>query len=249
MNTKIIVALVLGIALVGLTGAASAGHYHIDGNYMYTDAAANAFDAHTDLEVILDGTGPAGNDIYMHTWVDNYMDVDSVSSDNSDVLFELVQNGVSALTIETGLPGNMNTFVSEDQATQKIDYVANGDAFNIGFYGVSNTHASTHEGILPIEEMNVWDYNEVNGVADASGYENENGVWVDEASIKSGNVGYVCETHGEAQMEAEHILGPVTAGSGIKAWSNAHGEIWEVGGQISNDIEAYQEVSMWWSTP
>lgn len=248
MNTKIIVALVLGIALVGLTGAASAGYYHIDGNYVYSDNAANAFNADTDLEVVLDGTGPAGNDIYMHNWVDNSMEVDSVSSPNSDVSFAFVQAGESNLTIETGLPGNMNTFVSEDQATQRINYVANGDAFKIEFDGESDTHAGTHGGILPIEEMKVWDYNMLNGVAEASGHEDD-GVWVQEASIKSGRMGYSCNTHGEALMEAEHVLGPVTAGSGIRTWSYADGEIWEADGQIINDIEAYQEVSMWWPTP
>jgi len=247
MNTKIIVALVLGIALVGLTGAASAAYYHIDGNYVYADSATDAFVAYTDFEVELDGV-TNGVPIYMHNWVNNSMEVDSVSSPNSDVRFGFVQGGESNLTIETGLPGNRNTFESEDQATQRINYVANGDAFEIGFFGESDTHAGTHEGILPIEEMAVWDYNMINGVADASGHEDD-GVWVQEASIKSGRMGYSCNTHGEALMEAEHVLGPVTAGSGIRTWSYADGEIWEADGMISNDIEAYQEVSMWWPTP
>jgi hypothetical protein len=237
MNTKIIVALVVGIALVGLTGAASAGYYYINGDY------------DTFFEVDLDGyNSMTGDYMYMHNWIYNEMDVDSDSSDASDVFFGFAQGGSSTLTIETELPGNLNTFVSEDVAFQEIEYEVNGDAFWVGMDGYSDTHASTHEGILPIEQMAVWDENVFDGDTWVSEY--WNGVeWVPEASIKSGNMGYVCETHGEALMEAEHVLGPVTAGSGITSWSYADGEIWEPYGTIANDIYAYQEVYMWWPTP
>ena len=251
MNTKIIVALVLGIALVGLTGAASAGYYYIDGNYVYADGEVNAgpsdsFSAYTDFEVELQGFNPDGEYMYMHNWVDNLMIVSSASSPSTNVNFGFVQGGESTLTIETDLPGNLNTFVSEDVAFQNVNYAANGDAFDINFYGDSITHASTHEGILPIEEMAVWDFNMLDANAHASGYWDANGIWVQEASIKDGDMGYVCTAYGEALMEAEHVLEPVNAGSGITAWSNTNGEIWEPYGTISNDLDAYQQVYMWW---
>jgi hypothetical protein len=242
MNTKIIVALVLGIALVGLTGAASAAYYHIDGNYIYADGAANAFNADTRFDTEVVGTAPDGTPTHMHSWIDNDMAVTSVSSPNSDVNFALVQGGETSLTIETNLPGNINTFVSTDKAFQQIDYTVNGDAFDIDLTGDSVTHASTHNGILPIGAFAVWDSNEV-----------WNEAWVnyDEAgdpmaSIKEGSTGYVCETHVEAVMEAEHVLGPVTAGSGITLWGETHGEIWAPLGELTNDVWGQQDIMVWW---
>ena len=38
------------------------------------------------------------------------------------------------------------------------------------------------------------------------------------ASIRYGSTGYECATHAEVTMEAEHVLGPVTVGSGISLW-------------------------------
>jgi len=253
MNTKIIVALVVGIVLVGLSGTASAAYYNLSANYVYADSAVNAgpaglFTAGTTLYTEVTGYNPSNDATHMHSWIDNSMVVVSVSSPKTDVNFGLVQGGETHLTLETNLPGNMNTFVASDMAFQEINYAANGDAFDIYFYGDSVTHASTHKGILPIGPMALWDYNQLEVEVEASEY--WNGVkWVPAASIKSGNIGYVCNTHGEATMEAEHVLGPVTAGSGIVAWSNADGEIWEPMGTISNDLEAYQQVYMWWPTP
>jgi hypothetical protein len=37
-------------------------------------------------------------------------------------------------------------------------------------------------------------------------------------SIRYGSTGYECATHAEVTMEAEHVLGPVTVGSGISLW-------------------------------
>jgi hypothetical protein len=248
MNTKIIVALVVGLALVGLTGAASAAYYNLSADYVYVDSGANNFNADTLLNTSVTGTNPSGNPTHMHNWVDTNMTVGSVSSPATNVAFRLVQGAETALTIRTRMPGNRNTFKSSDIAFQELEYVANGDAFDIDFDAESRTHASTHEGILPIGQMAVWDYNVVDADAWVSKYWNGD-KWVPQASIKSGNLDYTCTTHAEAEMEAEHVLGPVTAGSGITVSSNADGEIWDPFGTISNDVDGYQDVWMWWPTP
>jgi hypothetical protein len=261
MNTKIVVALVLGIALVGLTGAASAAYYHIDGNYVYVDGAANDFTADTGFEVVMSGAGLNNNPIHMHNWVKNRMVVNSDSSGASNVHFGLKQSGASTLTIETDVSDpsgdNRNTFVSQDVAAQEIMYTVDGDAYDIDFYGKSLTHASTHNGILPIKQMAVWDCNIVNaganvgvnvgcpGACDIDPWEEGDPIL---ASIKSGNLGYECTTFADATMEVEHVLDPVTAGSGITVWSNAEGELWDPYGAISTDVEGDQDVWMWWQT-
>jgi hypothetical protein len=259
MNTKIIVALVVGIALIGLTGTASAAYYNINGSYVYADGAANDFSVYTGFEVDMYGTGVGGDPIHMHNWVDNYMDVITTASDDTDVFYGLEQSGASTLTIVTDLPGNLNTFTSQDIARQEIAYVAYGDAFDIDFYGDSCTHASTHYGILPLGSMAVWDENVVLAGANVGtavcegepcGYDiidwDPESEELPKASIKYGTIGYECTTFGDALMEAEHVLEPVDAGSGIIAWSNAAGEIWEPYGAISTDVDAEQDVWMYW---
>jgi hypothetical protein len=183
MNTKIIVALVVGIALVGLTGAASAAYYEIDGYYIYADSAANLFSADTRFETEVVGTDPNGIPIHMQSWIANDMRVTSVSPPNSDVNFEFVQGGETNLILETDRPG-------------------------------SRTHASAHCGILPSEEMAVWNSNDVWNNA----WVNYNGNEDQMASIRYGSTGYEFATPAEATMEAEHILGPVTVGSEISLW-------------------------------
>ena len=244
MNTKIIVALVVGLALVGLTGAASAANYELNADYMYLDGGTNNFNADTLLNTSITGTNPSGTPIHMHSWIDNNMAVGSVSSPNTNVGFGLVQGAETALVINTAMSGNMNTFESSDIAFQELAYVASGDAFDIDFDGTSVTHASTHEGILPIGAMAVWDNNDVIAGASVS-MVNE----IPQASIKSGTIGYSCTTHAEAVMEAEHVLGPATAGSGITVSSYADGEIWQPDGTISTVAYGDQEIYMWWPTP
>ena len=161
MNTKIIVALVVGIALVGLTGAASAAYYEIDGYYIYADSAANLFSADTRFETEVVGTDPNGIPIHMQSWIANDMRVTSVSPPSTDVLFDFVQGGETNLILETDRPGNLNIFESRDRAYQQINYVDKGEAVDIEFDTESRTDASAHCGILPIEEMAVWNSNDV----------------------------------------------------------------------------------------
>jgi hypothetical protein len=246
MNTKIIVALVVGIALVGLSGTASAAYYNLSANYVYADSAVNAgpggvFTADTTLYTEVTGHNPSGDATHMHSWIQNSMLVVSASSPKTDVNFGLVQGGETHLTLKSNLPKNMNTFAASDRAFQEISYVANGDAFDIAFVGGSMTHASTHHGILP-GAVALWDSNVVVSAANVNRDEDGNPL----ASIKSGRTGYVGEAHGEVLMEAEHVLGPVTAGSGITVWSNADGEIWDPNGVISNTVVGTQSVNVYW---
>ena len=243
MNTKIIVALVLGIALVGLTGAASAAVWDLNSDYIYTDNGANTIDADTELYAEVIGYDVNNVPItHMHSHIWNDMAVTSVTSPASDVLFDITQGGESHLTIVTDMPGNLNTFVASDIAFQNIEYVANGDVFDIDLVADSDTHASTHFGILPIGAVALWDENDVWNEA----FVNYNQWNEPMASIKRGNTGYVCESNAEVLMEAEHVLGPVTAGSSIVIWGAADGEIWEPMGEITNDIWGQQDVWVWW---
>ena len=244
MNTKIIVALIVGIALVGLTGAASAATYDLNGNYVYTDSASNSFVADTNLYTEVVGNNSNGVPTHMHSHIYNTMNVTTISSNSTSVNSVIHQGGATTMRIETGMPKNMNTFASTDQAFQNIVYGASGDAFEIGFKADSDTHASTHYGILPIGPVALWDYNAMESIASVN-YTND----VPMASIKSGRTGYVCESHGDVLMEAEHVLGAVTAGSGITLWGEAQGEIWEPMGRITNDVEGDQYVYIWWPTP
>ncbi|MBE9592924.1 MAG: hypothetical protein IMF19_05535 [Proteobacteria bacterium] len=160
MNTKIIVALVVGIALVGLTGAASAAYYEIDGYYSYADSAANLFSADTRFETEVVGTDPNGIPIHMQSWIANDMRVTSVSPPSTDVPF--VQGGEINLILETDRPGNLNIFESRDiPPYQQINYVDKGEAVDIVFDTESRRDASAHCGIIPIEEMAVWNSNDV----------------------------------------------------------------------------------------
>jgi hypothetical protein len=240
MNTKILVALTIAFALVGLTGAASAAEYNINGSYTYYDGAVDNFDAYTFLDTELTGIID-GKPMQMHSWVENDVSVTSVSSDGSNVPFSSMQGGGNTLTIITR-PSRLNTFASSATAIQSVAYVSEGDAFEINFDGTSVTHEGTHYGILPLF-VDVWDHNKVNGGAEVS--YSEAGPM---ASIKGGNFGYVCDSNANVNMEAEHMLG-TTAGSGITAWSEAGGEIWGSGGSITTDVDGTQDVTVNWYIP
>jgi hypothetical protein len=248
MNTKIIVALVLGIALIGLTGAASAGYYYIDGSYVYADTGTNTVDANSNLNVQLTGTTVGGDYLFMHNWIRNSMNVNTLgASPTSDVNFAIAQGGESTLTVETNLPGNMNTFSARDVAFQNADYKVNGDAYDITFRGSSTTHASVHENatgssILPIGQLALWDSNRAATRTSVNTDKSGNPM----ATIKSGNMGYVCYGEADVLMESDNIYTLPTIASGITVWSNAEGEALEPYGRITNEVQGSQHAYLWW---
>ena len=248
MNTKIIVALVLGIALIGLTGAASAGYYYLDGTYLYADTGTNDVDAQSNLDVEVTGNTVGGDYLFMHSWINNQMSANTVdASPTTDVNFVIVQGGETAMTVETNLPGNMNTFAARDVAFQNAAYRANGDAYDITFAGSSRTHASVHENstgssILPIGEIALWDYNS----ASTRTYVNRDGSGDPMATIKSGNMGYICYGEADALMESNNMYTLPTIASGISVWSNAEGEALEPYGRITNQVQGSQSAYLWW---
>ena len=250
MNTKMIVALVVGVALVGLTGGASAAVYDLSADYTYLDHSFNGVDANTCLNAVLTGTNVGGDDFFMHSIVSNDMDVDVEDlGPTSNVLFGLMQEGGNDLTIVTG--AKQNVFASSATAAQGVSYEVLGDAFEIDFEASSYTHESTHFGILPIT-VSATDCNWADATASVSLGDDDNGCpgcGDPEASIKDGNFGYACNSDVTVFMEDAHVLGAF-AGSGITLWADANGEIWEPGGSIGVDFDdAGQLITVNWGMP
>ncbi|MCK4735776.1 MAG: hypothetical protein KAT65_25200 [Methanophagales archaeon] len=227
MNTKILTALVVAMALVGLTGAASADVITGDASYEYWTGGAivgdgdEMWNSAMELDLLVEGTTVAESDI--GNWMGIYIDQDGAPL---TAPLGAYQYGSNEITLNNGQePGLIDPviedFVSTSTSGGMVAYDSEG-AFEVLFNAVSESFEA-NEGFI-IHDVELIDSNVVYGSADPLDILDLCGCDIPSCHIKTGYFNWDCVDQAEVQFEDTYTK-DIDIGTGIQSGGFAKAEL------------------------